>query len=188
MLEARDAQLADPCQPLQGLSAAGPASAPALKGPPFDQVPCEPMVWAMAQPAEYFLYFRQRTFYLRVYVRGREGMCTCVSASERHVCVLLNSIIKLLNPHEILQPGCVIKLNLLQSSKLPGKRGSGTRSPPLKVVKVLGPEKKWAGLGRTSPPCSQVSEPVSQCGVDGSGGRQNPDRSGCAVISRLIQN
>lgn len=76
MLEVRDAQLAGPHQPLQGLSAAVPASTPALVGTSCNQVPCEPVVVAMAQLPEY-LCIRQRAFYLRVYVRGR-GVCLCL--------------------------------------------------------------------------------------------------------------
>lgn len=77
-----------PRQPPRGLRAAGPASGPALKRPPFNQV-LEPVIWAWLSPL--FFYRRQYTFYLRVRVRGREGVCICVSAGEGHVCVVLVS-------------------------------------------------------------------------------------------------
>lgn len=61
--------------PLQGLSAAGPASVPVLKGRPFNEVPCELVLWAITQPVEYFFYtFGGVFFYLRVYGEGR-GVC-----------------------------------------------------------------------------------------------------------------
>lgn len=66
-----------PCQPLQGLSAAGPASASALKGRPFNQVPCEPAVWAVARPAEY-VFVLQAVYFLPQSVWVEE---VCVSAS-----------------------------------------------------------------------------------------------------------
>lgn len=50
---------------------------------------CEPVIWAWLSPL--FFYFRQYTFYLRVRVRGREGVCICVSAGEGHVGVVLVS-------------------------------------------------------------------------------------------------
>lgn len=52
-------------------SAAGPAS-PRSQGRPFSQVPCEPVVWAMAQPVEYFLFFRWCYFHSFESVREEE--------------------------------------------------------------------------------------------------------------------
>lgn len=58
--------------------AAGPASAPALKGQPFSQVPCDPAVWATAQPVEYFFILQAVFFSTSGSVREEE---VCVSMS-----------------------------------------------------------------------------------------------------------
>lgn len=63
----------------------------------------------------------QCSFYLSLCERKR--MCVPVSLQVSDTIFFLNSIIRfLLKPHGILQPSCVIKLNL-QNSKPPGKKG-----------------------------------------------------------------
>lgn len=62
-------------------SAAGPASAPALKGRPFSQVPCEPVVWAMAQPVEYFFILPAVLFSTSESVREEDYVSVYVSMS-----------------------------------------------------------------------------------------------------------
>lgn len=172
-----DAQLAGLRHPVQGLSAAGPASAPALKGLPFNQGPCEPVVWPWLSPGSMFYTLHRVLSTSEPIVRGREGACLCVSAGETHVCVvLLNSIIRLLlKPYKTLQTSCVITLNL-QNSKPLGKKGLGTQSPPLKIGEGPGTEEKGAGRRQdVSTLFSKFRGLASWCGVDRSGGHQNPD-------------
>lgn len=142
-------QLAGLHQPVQGLSVAGPASAPALKGLPFNQVPCEPVVWAMAQLMEWVLYVRQCSFYLGTFCERTRCVRMSLQVRDTYV-VLLNSIISLLlKPYKILQTSCVIKLNL-QNSKPLGKKGPGTQSPLLRIGEEDG--EKGLDVGRTPQP------------------------------------
>lgn len=69
MLEARERSC---------LGCSWPSLCPALKGQPFSQVPCEPGVWAMAQPVEYFFILQAVFFSTSGSVREEE---VCVSMS-----------------------------------------------------------------------------------------------------------
>lgn len=72
-------------------------------------------------------------------------------------------------------PSLVVSLNPPPSSKLPGKKGSGTQSPPLKVGKDPGTGGEGWLRQDFLTLLSKHRELVSQCGVDRSGGHQNPD-------------
>lgn len=152
-------------QPVQGLRAAGPASAPALQGLLFNQVPCEPVVWPWLSPWSVFYTLHSVLSTSEPVVRGREGVCICVSAGERHVCVvLLNSIIRLLlKPYKILQTSCVIELNLQNSEP-------GTQNRLLKTGEGPAPEEKGDGRRQDLTLLSTFLELASRCGVGRSGG------------------